>query len=118
MQSTQTASLDACKLAVYICLIVVLCFVWTAIPFDNATGKPNKEPREVTFRSLYCMLCLWCELSFFSVRLTVSGVLKASEIAVELFPPLVVVVTSIGVSVTSSCAIHPLSHLCSICSSL
>ena len=62
---------------VYVSLIVVSCLVWTAIPFDNSTSKPNKKPREVTFSSFCCLLCLWCLLSFFSVRLAVSGVLKS-----------------------------------------
>ena len=40
------------------------CFS-SAILFDNFTGMSNKEPREVTFASLCCLLCLWCELSTF-----------------------------------------------------
>ena len=44
MQGTQTASLDTSKSPVYVSMIV-LCFVCTAIPFENSTGKPNKEPR-------------------------------------------------------------------------
>ena len=44
------------------------CCFSSAIPFDNFTGMPNKEPRVVNFSSLCCLLCLWCELStFFSV---------------------------------------------------
>ena len=45
MQGTETASLDTQKPLVYVSLIVV----FAAIPFDNFTGMPNKEPREVNF---------------------------------------------------------------------
>ena len=61
-RAPQTASLDtsmfpcACKFD--------YCFS-SAILFDNFTGMSNKEPREVTFASLCCLLCLWCELSTF-----------------------------------------------------
>ena len=45
MQGTETASLDTQRPLVYVSLIVV----FAAIPFDNFTGIPNKEPREVNF---------------------------------------------------------------------
>ena len=63
MQGTQTASLDTNKSPLYVSLIVVL----SAIPFDSSTGTPKKEPREVTFLSLCCLLSFWREFSFFSV---------------------------------------------------
>ena len=40
-------------------------FFLSAIPFDNFTGMPNKQPREVTFPSLCSLLCLWCELPLY-----------------------------------------------------
>ena len=64
MHGTQTASLDTKKTPLFVSLIVVVVFVRTAIPFDNSTDKPNKEPREVTYPSLCCLLSLWCEVSF------------------------------------------------------
>ena len=51
MQGTQTASLDTQKPLVYVSLIVAS----PAIPFDNFTGAPNKDPREVIFH--HCVAC-------------------------------------------------------------
>ena len=61
-RTSLVASLDAPETLVYVSLIVV---VLSAIPFDSFTGTPNKESKEVTFPSLCCLLCLWCELSPF-----------------------------------------------------
>ena len=58
MQGTQTASLDTCVCKLGCCFLV-------AIPFGNFIGMPNKEAREVTFASLCCLLCPWCELHIF-----------------------------------------------------
>ena len=69
MQGTQTASLDTSKSLVYVGLIVVLA----AIPFDNFTGMPNKEPREVTFASI---CAFGVSFTFFSVRRESFGLLN------------------------------------------
>ena len=62
MQGTQAASLDTTKSPVYVSLLFCVSnFI------DNFAGMPNKEPREVAFLSLCCLLCLWCELPLFSV---------------------------------------------------
>ena len=45
MQGTKTASLDTSKSPLHVSLIVV----FAAIPFDNFTGMPSKEPREWIF---------------------------------------------------------------------
>ena len=80
---------------------------------------PNKEPREVNFCIiLLSVVPLVQAFTIFSVRLTVSEAVKASEGALELFPPLVVVVTSFGASVMPSCVTHLSNCLHSICSHL
>ena len=56
MQGTQTASLDTQKPLVYVSLIVVS----SAIPFDNFTGMPDKEPRAFH----HCVACCAIGVSF------------------------------------------------------
>ena len=62
MQGTQTASLDTSKSPVWLLFS-------SAIPFDNFTGTPNKEPREVNFLH-HCVTCCVFGVSFqlFSVK--------------------------------------------------
>ena len=49
------------------CVCMFDCCFCSAIRLDDFTGTHNKEPREVTFASLTCLLCPWCELHIFSV---------------------------------------------------
>ena len=124
-RTSLAASLDAQKPLAYVSLIVAFLQQFhLATSLACLTRSPEKSLLH------HCVACCAFGVSFqfFSVRLTVSEAEKACESALELFPPLVVVMTPFGAPVMSSCVLsnhlhficsHPQCHLlqliCSIC---
>ena len=110
MQNTQTASLDSCKCP---CIYLFDCCFIQQFLFTTPLAKLTRNPE---LSPLLIIVTSWSlgesTLDIILLDYQYQKSTKASGIALELFPPHVVTVTSIGASLMSSCVTHCSNCLC------